>query len=103
MPINSNSIHPPYIDVEASFSALPIPAPDVYNTLIKISDHTLLVTGYYDARLETNPNLGRTFPLIPWREEIAVLFLGKRKHFLARGPPDSVVFHALAMYVLSAT
>ena len=75
--------------------------PDVHDTLIKISGHTLLVTGYYDARLETNPNLERNFPLIPWRGEIAVLFLGKRRHFLARGPPESVIFHALAMCVLS--
>ena len=86
-----------FFDVEGSFSALPMPPPpEVCDTLVKISGHTLLVTGYYDARLEPNPNLGRDFPLIPWHGEIAVLFLGKRKHFLARGPPESVVHHALA-------
>jgi hypothetical protein len=97
LPVHRNSIHPPYIDVEWSFSALPMPAPpEVCDTLVKISGHTLLVTAYYDARLEPNPNLGRDFPLIPWRGEIAVLFLGKRRHFLARGPPESVVHRALA-------
>jgi hypothetical protein len=81
-----------------SFSALPTPAPPlVCDTLVKISGHTLLVTAYYDARLEPNSNLARDFPLIPWRGEVAVLFLGKRRHFLARGPPEAVVHHALAV------
>lgn len=96
MPVHNNSIQPPYIDVEWSF-ALPVPVAEVCDTLIKISGHTLLVTSYFDARLEPNPNLGRDFPLIPWRGEIAVLFIGKRRHFLARGPPESIVQKALAM------
>ena len=74
---------------------MPTP-PVVYDTIIKTSGHTLLVTSYYDARLGPNPNLGRKFSLIPWRGEVALLFLGKRKHFLARGPPDSVISHVLA-------
>ena len=99
-PVHRNSIHPPYIDIERSFSALPRPAPpEVYDTLIKISGHTLLVTAYYDARLEPNPSLARDFPLMPWRGEIAVVFLGKRCHFLARGPPETAISHVLAMCV----
>ncbi|KAI0268924.1 hypothetical protein BGY98DRAFT_1180293 [Russula aff. rugulosa BPL654] len=98
LPVHNNSIQPPYIDVEWSF-ALPVPVAEVCDTLIKISGHTLLVTSYFDARLEPNPNLGRDFPLIPWRGEIAVLFIGKRRHFLARGPPESIVQKALAIYM----
>jgi hypothetical protein len=79
---------------------MPAP-PEVYDTLIEISGQMLLVTSYYDAQLEPNPNLVRNFPLMPWRGEIAVLFLGKRRHFLARGPPESVIFRVLAMCVLS--
>jgi hypothetical protein len=58
-----------------------------------------LVTAYYDARLEPNSNLAREFPLIPWRGEVAVLFLGERRHFLVCGPPEAVVHHALAVWV----
>ena len=97
MPISGNFTQLPYIDVEWSFSTLPMPVPpEVYDTLVKISGHTLLVTAYYDIRLEPNPNLGHDFPLILWCGEIAVLFLGKKRHFLALGPPESVVYHTLA-------
>jgi hypothetical protein len=40
--------------------------------------------------------LKHDFPDIPWRGEIAVLFVGKRKPFLKRAPPDSVVRFAVA-------
>ena len=63
----------------------------------------LLVTSYYDAQLKPNPNLARNFPLVPWHGEIAVLFLRKKRHFLACGPLESVIFHVLAMCVLSVT
>ena len=89
-------IHPPYVDIEGSF-ALPTPAPpEVCDTLIQVSDHTLLVSGYFDNRLEQNPNLRRDFPLIPWHGELAVLFVGKRKPFVTRGPPESVIHLAIA-------
>lgn len=58
-----------------------------------------MVSGYFDDRVERNPNLRRDFPLIPWRGEIAVLFVGKRKPFLTRGPPKSVIHFAIAQWV----
>ena len=63
--------------------------------LIQVSDHTLLVSGYFDNRLKRNPNLRRDFPLIPWHGELAVLFVGKRKPFVTRGPPESVIHLAI--------
>jgi hypothetical protein len=90
-----NPLQPPYVDVEASFWVAQPARPGVCDTFIKISSHMLLVTSYYDVRLEPNPNLERDFPLIPWRGEIAMLFVGKNKHYLSRGPPTSVVEQAL--------
>ena len=89
----------PYVDVEASF-AYPTPAPpDIFDTLIQVSGHTLLVSAYFDDRVEPNPNLRRDFPLIPWRGEIAVLFVGRAKPFLTRGPPKSIIHLAIAQSV----
>ena len=94
-PAHGSTIHPPYVDVEASF-AYPTPAaPEVYDTLIEVSGYTLLVSGYFDDRLEPNPNLRRDFPLIPWRGEVAVVFVRKRKPFLTRGPPESIIHFAI--------
>ena len=89
-------IHPPYVDVERSFFMSIIAPPEIFDTLIRVSGHTLLVSGYFDNRVERNANLKRDFPLIPWHGEIAVLFIGKRKPFLTRGPPDSVIHFAIA-------
>lgn len=91
-------INPPYVDIEDAFF-LPSgsqPEPEVFDTLIRVADHTLLVSSYFDTRLGYNPNLKRDFPHIPWRGEIAVLFVGKRKPFVRRAPPDLVVRSALA-------
>jgi hypothetical protein len=96
VPVHGSMIHPPYVNIEGSFT-LPTPAPpEVCDTLIQVSGHTLLVSGYFDNRLERNPNLRRDFPLIPWHGEIAILFVGKRKPFLTRGPPESVIRSAIA-------
>jgi len=89
-------IHPPYVDVERSFFMSIIAPPEIFNTLIRVSGHTLLVSGYFDNHVEQNANLKRDFPLIPWHGEIAVLFIGKRKPFLTQGPPDSVIHFAIA-------
>ena len=97
MPLYGSTIHTPYVDIEASLTQ---PTSRVYDTLIEISGHTLLVSGYYDDCLEPNPNLRRDFPLIPWRGEIAVLFVGKRKPYLTRGPPECVIRSAIAQWVL---
>jgi len=95
-PVQENMIHPPYVDVKRSFFMSIIAPPEIFDTLIRVSGHTLLVSGYFDNRVERNANLKRDFPLIPWHGEIAVLFVGKRKPFLTRGPPDSVIHFAIA-------
>jgi hypothetical protein len=82
--------------VELSFTYPSAEPPKVHDTHLKVSGHTLLVSGYFDDRLEPNPNLRRDFPLIPWRGEISVLFVGRRKPFLTRGPPRSVIHLAIA-------
>jgi hypothetical protein len=95
-PAHGSTIHPPYVDVKVSF-AYPTPAaPEVYDTLIEVLGYTLLVSGYFDDCLEPNPNLRRDFPLIPWRGEIAVVFVGKRKPFLTCGPPESIIHFVIA-------
>ena len=94
-PVYGSTIRPPYVDIEASF-AYSTPVPVVYNTLIEVSGHTILVSSYFDDRVEPNLNVMRDFPLIPWRGEIAVLFVGKRKPFLTRGPPEGVIHFAIA-------
>ena len=73
-----------------------VASPPVFDTLIQVSGYTLLVSGYFDKRVERNVNLQRHFPLIPWHGEIAVLFVGKRKPFITRGPPESVIYFAIA-------
>jgi len=95
IPMRASTIHPPYVNVEGSFSMPTLAPPEVFDTLIQVHGHTLLVLGYFDERLEKNPNLKRDFPFIPWRGEIAVLFVGKRKHFLNRGPPGSIIHLAI--------
>jgi hypothetical protein len=91
-----NAIHPPYVDVEGAFFRPSASQPEVYDTLIQVAGHTLLVSSYFDIRLGPNPNLKRDFPHIPWYGEIAVLFVGKRKSYVKRAPPESVVRSAVA-------
>ena len=96
IPVQENVIHPPYVDIERSFFMPRIAPPPVFDTLIQVSGYTLLVSGYFDNRVERNVNLQRHFPLIPWHGEIAVLFVGKRKPFITRGPPEFVIYSAIA-------
>ena len=96
IPMQATTIHPPYVDVEGSFSMPTVAPPEVFDTIIQLPGHKLLVSGYFDHRLEQNVNLKRDFPFITWRGEIAVLFVGKRKHFLNRGPPGSIIHLAIA-------
>lgn len=91
-----NTIYPPYVDVEGAFFRLGASRAGVFDTLVRVSGHTLLISAYYDARLSRNPNLKRDFPHIPWRGEIAILFVGKRKPFVKRAPPDAVIRSAMA-------
>lgn len=94
--MQESTIHPPYVDVERSLSMPMVDPPEVFDTLIRVSGHTLLVSSYFDKRAQRNPNLKRDFPRIPWHGEIAVIFVGKRKPFITRGPPESVVHFAVA-------
>ncbi len=73
------------------------------DTLIQFSGYTLLVSSYFDRRLERNPNLERDFRLIPWHGEIAILFVGKRGHYVSQGPPGYVIHIAIVQYVLPDT
>ena len=96
IPVQEKMIHPPYVDVERSIFMPCIAPPPVFDTLIQVSGFTLLVSSYFDSRVERNVNLQCHFPLIPWHSEIAVLFVGKRKPFITRGPPESVIYFAIA-------
>ncbi|KAH9052738.1 hypothetical protein EDB87DRAFT_1581460 [Lactarius vividus] len=95
-PIHENTICPPYVDVEDAFFLPSASRPEVFNTLIRVAGYTLLVSAYFDTCLGPNPNLKHDFPYIPWCGEIAVLFIGKRKPFVRRAPPDSVVRSTIA-------
>jgi len=92
-PIDESTLYP---DVEAAFYRPSSSPSEVFDTLIRVAAHTLLVVAYFDTRLAPNPNLKRDFPHIPWHGEIAVLFVGIRKPFVSRAPPDLVVRSAIA-------
>lgn len=95
LPVDESTLYSPYVDVEAAFYRPASSPPEVFDTLVRVAGHTLLVVAYFDIRLGPNPNLKRDFPYIPWRGEIAVLFVGKRKPFVSRAPPDTVVRSAI--------
>src|SRR6266702_2420076 len=88
-------INPPYVDIEGAFFLPSASQPEVFNTLIQVVGHTLLVLSYFDTHLGPNPNLKCDFPHIPWCGEITVLFVRKRKPFVRRVPPDLVVCSAI--------
>jgi hypothetical protein len=96
VPLHGNIVNLPYVDIENEFFLPRASRPEVFDTLIRINGHKLLVIGYLDSRFGPNPNLKRDFPLIPWKGEIAVLFLGKRKPYITRPPPESVTRFAIA-------
>ncbi len=93
-------INPPYVDIEGAFFLPSASQPEVFNTLIQVVGHTLLVLSYFDTHLGPNPNLKCDFPHIPWCGEITVLFVRKRKPFVRRVPPDLVVCSAITQWVL---
>ena len=37
---------------------------EIFDTLVQAASHTLLISAYFDAALEPNPNLKRDFPYI---------------------------------------
>jgi hypothetical protein len=97
MPMQGDCLNPPYVDVEGAFFLPSVSQPEVFDTLVRVDGHTFfLVSAYFDIRLGRNPNLKRDFPNVPWCGEIAVLFVGKRKPYVKRAPPDLVVRSAIA-------
>ena len=98
-PVHEDTIHPPYVHIEDAFFFSGGSDPEIFDTLICIAGHKLLVTAYLDNSLPPNPNLMRDFPTIPWRGEIAVLFIGKRKPYVTRAPPKLLIRCAVAQWV----
>jgi hypothetical protein len=103
--LRGDIISPPYVDIESEFflpRALP---PEVFDTLVCVAGYKILVTGYLNLhhRSFPNPNLLRDFPFIPWKGEIAVLFIGKRKPYVSRAPPKSLLCFAIERYASSLT
>ncbi|KAI9430652.1 hypothetical protein H4582DRAFT_2063553 [Lactarius indigo] len=98
-PLRGHLIDTPYVNIEREFFLPGVSPPEVYDTLVQVSCYKLLVTGYLNGSLGPNPNLQRDFPLIPWKGEIAVLFIGKRKPYISRAPPQSLVRFAITQYM----
>ena len=98
LPLRGDIINPPYVDIEDAFFLPRASPPEVFDTLICIAGYKILVTGYLNLnnRSFPNPNLQRDFPLIPWKGEIVVLFIGKRKPYVSRAPPRSLLRFTIA-------
>ncbi|KAI9443029.1 hypothetical protein H4582DRAFT_2054123 [Lactarius indigo] len=99
LPLHRDVTDPPYIDIEAAFFLPKAFPPEVFDTLIHVAGHKILITGYLDNRLGPNPNLQHDFPLIPWKGEIAVLFIGKRRPYISCAPPKSLIRFAIVQYM----
>ncbi|KAH9022525.1 hypothetical protein EDB83DRAFT_2320281 [Lactarius deliciosus] len=99
LPLHGDVIDPPYIDIEASFFLPKASPPEVFDTLIHVAGHKILITGYLDDCLGPNPNLQHDFPLIPWKGEIAVLFIGKRRPYVSCVLPRSLIRFAIVQYM----
>ncbi|KAH8978683.1 hypothetical protein EDB83DRAFT_2327308 [Lactarius deliciosus] len=102
-PLCKDIVSPPYVDIEDAFFLPRASPPQVFDTLMRIAGYKILVTGYLNLnnRSFPNPNLQRDFPLIPWKGEIAVLFIGKRKPYISRAPPRSLLHFAIAQMRIS--
>src|ERR1700761_1809916 len=87
LPLRGDIINPPYVDIEDAFYLPRASSPEVFDT----PSYVLLVT-----RSFPNPNLQRDIPLIPWKGEIVVLFIGKRKPYVSRAPPRSLLRFTIA-------
>ena len=97
-PLRGDITSPPYVDIEGEFFLPRASPPEVFDTLMRVAGHKILVTGYLNLHNHSfpNPNLLRDFPLIPWKGEIAVLFIGARKPYVSRAPPKSLLRFAIA-------
>jgi hypothetical protein len=76
--------------------------PEVFDTLMRVSGYKILFTGYLNLHNHSFPNLNllHDFPLIPWKGEIAVLFIGKRKPYISQAPPSCCFILPLLSEVL---
>jgi hypothetical protein len=92
-PLHGDIISPPYVNIEDEFFLPWASPPEVFNTLIRVAGYKILVMGYLNlhSRSFPNPNLLRNFPLIPWKGEIAVLFIGKCRPYVSQAPPKSLL------------
>jgi hypothetical protein len=97
-PLHGDIINPPYVDIEDEFYLPRASPPEVFDTLSRVAGYKILVTGYLSLNNHSfqYPNLQRDFPLLPWHGEIAVLFIGKRKPYVSRAPPRSLLRFAIA-------
>jgi hypothetical protein len=100
-PLHGDIISPPYVDIEGKFFLPWFSPPEVFDTLMCVASYKILVTGYLNLhnRSFPNPNLLHDFPLIPWKGEIAVLFIGKHKPYVSWAPPKSLLCFAIAKWV----
>ncbi|SRR6266571_2354781 len=97
-PLRKDIISLPYVDIEDAFFLLRALPPEVFDTLICVAGYKILVTGYLNLNNCSfpNPNLQCDFPLIPWKGEIAVLFIGKRKPYVSQAPPRLLLRFVIA-------
>ncbi|KAI9429188.1 hypothetical protein H4582DRAFT_2065662 [Lactarius indigo] len=104
-PLCKDIVSPPYVDIEGAFFLPRASPPQVFDTFMRIAGYKILVTGYLNFKNHSfpNPNLKRDFPLIPWKGEIAVLFIGKRKPYVSRAPPRSLLRFAIAQMLISVS
>ncbi|KAH9169712.1 hypothetical protein EDB89DRAFT_1908358 [Lactarius sanguifluus] len=98
-PLCGHLINTSYVNIECEIFLPRASPPEVYDTIVQVSCYKLLVTGYLNSSLGLNPNLQHDFPLIPWKGEIAVLFIGKWKPYVSRAPPQSLVCFAITQYM----
>jgi len=97
-PLCKDIISLPYVDIEDAYFLPRASPPEVFNTLINVAGYKILVTSYLNLNNHSflNPNLQRDFPLIPWKGEIAVPFIRKRKPYVSQAPPRSLLHFAIA-------
>ena len=100
-PLCKDIISLPYVDIEDAYFLPRASPPEVFNTLINVAGYKILVTSYLNLNNHSflNPNLQRDFPLIPWKGEIAVPFIRKRKPYVSQAPPRSLLHFAIAQWV----
>ena len=77
-PLRGYTIGPPYVDTEGEFFLPRASPPEVFDTLMRVAGHKILVTGYLNLhnRSFPYPNLLRDFPLIPGKGNSLSCLLG---------------------------